>query len=121
MKPISGYLCDHCGRFFKTERGVLNHENICNKNPVNDAQCFHCEHLTQDDADIDADVDIEGCGYFPTMQNVKILRCTKKNLHVITPRRQRLGYYEVVYDKTTNEEIPCYFMPCVGKCVFIDK
>lgn len=43
MKEIKAYQCSHCTFYRKTKRSVMEHEDICFKNPANKA-CASCDH-----------------------------------------------------------------------------
>lgn len=44
MKKITAYECDHCGRYLKTKKSIINHEAICFKNTTTKS-CITCKNL----------------------------------------------------------------------------
>jgi len=50
---VTLYICEHCKKEMKTEKGMKNHEVKCDLNPLNQRLCHHCEHLECKDKLVD--------------------------------------------------------------------
>lgn len=48
------FRCDYCKKPYLVAPSCLHHELICRKNPINNHDCFCCEHLIQSIVNVDS-------------------------------------------------------------------
>lgn len=88
-KDVTVYICDHCKKKLFRKHAMINHELICDKNPINNKACFGCIHLQTEEVEYsrgcsyDGDIDWATAGCFKCTKFNKLMyswSAEKKNL-----------------------------------------
>lgn len=83
---ITVYNCGYCNKLYQVKNACIKHEFTCSKNPAILRPCHDCAHLTKRMCTVYYDTP-----YGEDHRAVSLLYCTKKDIHLITPKVQAKG------------------------------
>lgn len=59
-KDVTVYICDHCKKKLFRKHAMVNHELLCDKNPINKKACFGCIYLDTEEIEVQTGSDYDG-------------------------------------------------------------
>jgi hypothetical protein len=89
-KDVTVYICDYCKKKLFRKYAMVNHELLCDKNPINNKACFGCIHLENEEVERYVD------GYDGDYQTIKsgCFKCAKLDKLMFTWNAEKRGLPE---------------------------